>query len=93
MKTQLKTDNIQSTIVIDSDVWIKFTAKEALLLSDIAGYGAEAFLKVFKEKLGKHYIEQHEEAIFPLFDKLFQELRFHHGKLERVKEAIKKAND
>lgn len=93
MKTQMKTDNVQSTIVVDSDVWIKFTSEEALLLSDIAGYGAEPFLKHFKDKLGKHYIEQHEKAIVPLFRKLYNELQAHHGKLERVKEAINSAND
>ena len=88
MKLLMKTENIKSEILVSSDVWMKFTPKEAQLLSDIAGYGAEAFLKVFKEKLGTTYIKQHEEAIKPLFDKLYQEFKFHDAKLEAVKKLI-----
>lgn len=93
MTTKTETDNVQSTIVVDSYVWIKFTSEEAFLLTDIAWYGAEAFLKRFKDTLGKSHIEQHEKAIVPLFNKLYNELQAHHGKLERVKKAINSAND
>jgi hypothetical protein len=39
-------------------------------LDALAGYGAEAFLKHFYEKLGKSYMEPHEKGLRSLFQSI-----------------------
>lgn len=71
----------------DFKVLIEFNEIEARAMHDIVGYGAEAFLKVFKEKLGSHYINQHEKGLITFFERLRTELPRHFAKLDKAKEA------
>jgi hypothetical protein len=41
----------------------EITESELRALDGLAGYGDDAFLKVFKEGLGAHYIENHEAGL------------------------------
>lgn len=52
------------------DVKIQFTLsyEEAAALDALAGYGADGFLKVFYEHLGRHYLEPHERGLRSLFE-------------------------
>lgn len=42
---------------------IAVTEDEARALDALAGYGDDAFLKMFYEKLGKSYLEPHEQGL------------------------------
>lgn len=53
---------------------LELTEEEAGLLCAIAGYGWQDFQKVFKERLGKHYLEQYERVGPALFHTLYQDL-------------------
>lgn len=47
------------------DIEIHFTVNEAeaRALDALAGYGDDPFIKMFKEKLGSHYIEPYEAGM------------------------------
>jgi len=59
---------------LNLDVSIKLTESEVRALDALAGYGANAFLKVFYEKMGRHYLEPHEAGIRSLFETIQSEL-------------------
>lgn len=47
---------------------MKFSEAELRALDALVGYGADAFIKVFYEKLGKHYMQPHEAGLRTLFE-------------------------
>ncbi len=49
---------------------ISFNESELRALDALAGYGDEAFLKVFYEKLGKHYMTPHEAGLRLFFNSI-----------------------
>jgi hypothetical protein len=56
------------------DVSIKLSEPEIRALDAMAGYGADAFLQVFYEHMGRHYLEPHEKGLRSLFDTIMGEL-------------------
>lgn len=72
---------------LNPKIYLELTEGEAGCLDAICGYGHEDFLKVFKEKLGSHYIERngYEDHIKSLFDKA----RKLHMAINELKEAYK----
>jgi len=53
---------------VELDVSLKLNESEVRALDALAGYGADAFLKVFYEQMGRHYLEPHEKGLRSLFD-------------------------
>ncbi len=53
---------------------IELTESEARALSALAGYGDDAFLKIFYEHMGKHYLRPHEHGLKTLFENIRSEL-------------------
>jgi hypothetical protein len=47
---------------------MKFSEAELRALDALVGYGCDPFLKVFYEKLGKHYMQPHEAGLRTLFE-------------------------
>lgn len=70
----------------DIDLQISFTIneKEARALDALVGYGDEAFLKVFYEKMGQHYMKPHEAGLLSFFAAVRASVP---GPLRRVDEA------
>lgn len=54
---------------VETKILLELTEGEAGALDAICGYDHEAFLRVFKDSLGKSYIEEYEDHIKPLFEK------------------------
>lgn len=52
---------------IEMSILFELTEEEAVALDALAGYGADAFLKVFYEKMGRVYLERHEKGLRSLF--------------------------
>jgi len=52
------------------DLVFQFTIneEEARALEDLAGYGTDAFIRVFNKELGKAYMEKHEEGLRSFLD-------------------------
>lgn len=70
---------------------IKLNESELAALEALACYGANAFLRVFYEKLGRSYMEPHEKALRSIFTEIH---RIAPAALQRAEEAraqLKKA--
>lgn len=55
----------QATVNPKLDISISFTIneEEARALDALSGYGDDAFIKAFKEKLGEAYMKNHEQGL------------------------------
>jgi hypothetical protein len=81
----------KSTSNMEFGVIIKLSEKEARALEAITLYGTQPFLDTFYKNLGKHYLGEHEEGLRLLFETLKNELPFHLGKFDEIREIwIKK---
>lgn len=58
----------KTTATITFGASITITEVEARALDALVGYGDDAFLKAFKEKLGAAYIRDHEGGLRKFFD-------------------------
>lgn len=76
----------------DFKVDITFNEEEARALYAMTLYGGEAFLKVFKEKLGSAYINNYEQGLITFFERLRTELPMHFAKMDKAKEAYNSFN-
>ncbi|NEI70987.1 hypothetical protein GR212_15510 [Rhizobium lusitanum] len=61
---------------------------EIQALEALVCYGADSFLKVFKENLGTAYIRNHEEGIRSLFDAINRDVRPAHRKIVEARQDL-----
>lgn len=77
---------------MEFSVNIQLTENEARAWDAIVGYGWDAFIQVFEEKLGKHYIRPYKADA----ERMFKETRTVIGQqlygIEQVRKAIKAIN-
>jgi hypothetical protein len=59
---------IEGRPTVTLDVTIRLTEAEAGALDALAGYGTDAFLRVFYEKMGRSYLEPYEAGLRSLFE-------------------------
>jgi len=85
MKTRLKS-SVSATLVFE------MSEDEARAFHDIVAYGTDAFLDVFKEKLGKHYIQKHENGLRTLFAAVYEQFPQHLYKIEAARKAFFETN-
>ena len=83
---------INSKSKMDFSVVLVLTEDEARALHDITRYGYAAFIEVFKEKLGKHYISQHEKGCKSLFDTVYNEMPRHFYKMDEARKVFDGTN-
>lgn len=57
---------------VEVSATMQFNEAELRALDALVGYGADAFLKVFYEKLGKAYMQPHEAGLRTLFESVRQ---------------------
>jgi len=87
-------NNIKTTpATVEFKLNIELTESEARAWDAIVGYGFDAFIKVFKENLGKSYIEPYEVACKKMFEDTKRELGFQLHAIDEVKKAIKNINN
>lgn len=58
---------LNSTIQVQYSATMTVTEAEMRALDALVGYGDEAFIKAFKEKLGKAYLRDHEHGLKSFF--------------------------
>ena len=75
---------------VSLELQLSISEGEARALDAIIGYGAEPFLKVFKEKLGSCYIEGHEKDVVSLFESLRSILPGVLSRADSAREFLKK---
>lgn len=61
---------IQPDTGISASLHIHLNEMELRALDGLAGYDVDAFLKVFYEKMGKHYLQPHEAGLRSLFARI-----------------------
>jgi len=73
------------------DVHIHFIVNEneARALDDLAGYGTDAFIEAFYEKLGKTYMEKHEKGLREFLDTIREVVSPGLCKVNDAREALK----
>lgn len=59
---------LQVKPTIEVTLTLSLSEQEARALEAVAGYGTDAFLKVFYEHMGKSYLQPHEEGLRSLFE-------------------------
>ncbi len=57
----------KTTAKIEAQFTLQLSEDEAGALDALAGYGADAFLKVFYKYMGEHYMRPHEAGLRSLF--------------------------
>ena len=58
---------VTANLHVNLAIGFTVTEDEARALDAMVGYGDDAFIKVFYEKLGKAYMEKHEDGLRSFF--------------------------
>lgn len=77
--------NIKPRFNITTRINIDLDEEEARALEALAGYGTDAFLKVFYEHLGKHYMQPYEAGLKRIFDVFQGDLKSQLNKIDQAK--------
>lgn len=80
----------KTTIAMEIRVCVELDESEIMALDGIFSYGAEAFLKVFENRLGEAYIKPYEAGVRSLHDTVRNELS---GPIARLQEARRQMVD
>ena len=72
--------DLKLTFVIDED--------EARALEALAGYGVDQFVAAFYEKLGKGYMERHEQGLRSFLESINAFVPRSLGKIDRARKAF-----
>lgn len=80
----------QLRVDVQLQVTTTLSEAECRALDALVGYGADAFLKVFYEKLGKAYMQPHEAGLRSLFESIGRDVRPY---LSRIDSARKTFNE
>lgn len=73
---------------VNLDLTIRINEAEARALDDLVGYGDDAFIKVFYEKLGKCYMEKHEAGLRSFLSSIRKFLPSELSKLDSARQAF-----
>lgn len=79
---------VNSTSKIELELAFVVTEVEARALEAMAGYGDDAFIKVFYEKLGEHYMRDHEAGLRSFLKNCRDTIPQHLGKIDRARKAF-----
>lgn len=75
---------------IDLDMAIRINEQEARALDALVGYGDDAFIKHFYEKLGSAYMREHEGGLRSLFKSIRERMPSVLARLDEAKEVFQK---
>lgn len=79
---------IKIETVVSITATIKFNEGQLKALDAMAGYGADAFLKVFYEKLGTSYMRPHEANLRSLFSRIAETVPEAMGRVKEARKAL-----
>ena len=85
----MKDTKLRFRISLELKVMFELNEHEVAALDALAIYGTDSFLKVFYEKMGKHYLEPHESGLKSLFEKV-KELKKPIQELQEYRKKIVK---
>lgn len=73
---------------VNLDLTFRINEAEARALDDLAGYGDDAFIAAFYEKLGKAYMEKHEAGLRSFLCSVRKFIPGELSKLDRARQAF-----
>lgn len=76
---------VRGQAAIEGSVIIVLDESEMRALDALVGYGTDAFLKAFYEKMGQSYLKPHEHGLRSFFQVVEQEVRPHLGRINRAR--------
>jgi len=76
---------------IELEITLKISESEARALEAMIGYGADSFMKVFYNHMGKHYLGPHEHGMREFFKTINSNIHAPLAKIDRAREAFNKA--
>ena len=65
--------------------------QEMRALDALAGYGTDAFLKVFYKEMGEHYVKPHEQGLRTLFESIRDNIPYILRRADKARAAFVKA--
>lgn len=80
---------IKPTAIVEFKVVIELTENEARAWDAIVGYGWEAFEKIFKEHLGKHYMQPYTADAKRMFETTSRDMGYQFHAIEEVRKTMK----
>lgn len=81
----------KTAVRVDFSIQITLNEQEAKALEAIAGYGVDSFLEVFYAKMGRHYLEPHEQGMRLLFERIRHVMPVELAKINTAKASISEA--
>lgn len=75
--------SVEVLLILDED--------QVRALDAIVGYGPKAFVKGFKEKLGKAYIAPYEKGVYSLFEAVIKQIRPALHKIDDARKALSRS--
>ena len=73
---------------VELELVITLDEEETRALDALAGYGDDTFIEAFKEKLGKAYLDSHENGLRRFFRSIRQHVPPILERLQKAKEAF-----
>ena len=73
---------------VELELVIVLDEEETRALDALVGYGDDAFIAAFKEKLGKAYLDDHEDGLRRFFQSIRQNVPPILERLKKAKEAF-----
>lgn len=80
---------ITQKTTLDLCITFSVNESEARALEALAGYGDDAFIKAFYEKLGKYYMRDHEQGLREFLRSIRQIVPGELSRIDRAREALK----
>ena len=79
---------IIATPNIDLTLQFSINEKEARALDALAGYGDDAFLKMFYTELGSYYMEKHESGMREFLKTVRDKIPLYLSKIDKAREIF-----
>ena len=73
---------------VNLDLTFRINEAEARALDDLTGYGIDAFINAFYEKLGKAYMEKHEAGLRSFLNSVHKFIPPELAKLDVARQAF-----
>lgn len=79
---------VGTRLSVNFDAVLHLTEPEIRAMDAMVGYGIDAFLQVFYEKLGKAYMRDHEGGLRTFFESIEKQIRPELHRMDAIKAML-----
>lgn len=80
---------VGTKLSVNFEAVLHLNEPEIRALDAMVGYGVEAFIKAFYEKLGQAYMRDHEGGLRSLFEAIEKQVRPELYKMDEIKKVLR----